>query len=233
MIAIISDIHGNYEALSKVLEAIDAMGIKDVYCLGDIVGYYPQVNEVCNELRSRDVKCIIGNHDWYMVADSFCDRSQSVNDCLAYQKKVISDENLAWLKALPVYRNVSGISMVHGGWTDPIDEYLREPSKDYFDKIGGRYFASGHTHLPRVERYGNKMYCNPGSVGQPRDGDNRSSFATWDGNEFQLHRVAYDFRKVGQLMEDAGFSGYYYGNLYTGASSLGWHGLEKEGGTDV
>lgn len=229
MIAIISDIHGNYEALKQVLKEIDAMNIKEIYCLGDIVGYYSQVNEVCGELRKRDIKSIIGNHDWYMLADSFCERSQSVNDCLEYQKKVITKENLEWLKGLPVYREVDGLFMVHGGWTDPIDEYLREPSKEYFDKIGGKYFCSGHTHLPVIGDYGEKKYCNPGSVGQPRDGDSRASFATWDGEKFEIHRVEYDYEKVGELMEKAGFSGYYYGCLYTGANKLGWApGANKE-----
>jgi putative phosphoesterase len=232
MIAILSDIHGNYVALGEVLKAIDEMGIKDIYCLGDIVGYYPQVNEVCDELRKRNVKCVMGNHDWYMVADSFCARSQSVNDCLAYQKKIITPENLDWLKALPVYRQVGELSMVHGGWTDPIDEYL-DPSKEYFDKVGGRYFCSGHTHMPKVADYGNKQYCNPGSVGQPRDGDNRASFATWDGSEFKLHRVEYDFGKVGELMEAAGFSGYYYQRLAIGAKDQGWYKEKGQESADV
>lgn len=232
MIALLSDIHGNFVALREVLKAIDELGIDEIYCLGDTTGYFPQINEVIDELRKRNVKAVMGNHDWYMAADSFCDRSQSVNDCLAYQKKVITEENLAWVKALPVYRQAGKLFMVHGGWTDPLDEYLHEPTKEYFDKVGGRYFASGHTHLPRIEDYGDKHYCNPGSVGMPRDGDNRAAFATFDGSKFKLHRVAYDFEKVGELMEQAGFSGYYYGSLATGASKLGWaegKGPESEG----
>ncbi|HEX3568973.1 MAG TPA: metallophosphoesterase family protein [Candidatus Saccharimonadales bacterium] len=222
MIAILSDIHGNYVALERALQAIDKMNIKDIYCLGDIVGYYPQVNEVCDELRKRNAKCIIGNHDWYMLADSFCDRSQTVNDTLAYQKKIITKENLEWLKSLPVHREYKGLSMVHGGWTNPLDEYL-EPSRAYFDKVGGTYFASGHKHVQRLEDYGNKVYCNPGSIGQPRDGDNRAAFATWDGSTFELHRVSYDYEKVGELMEKAGFSGYYYQRLALGAKDNGWY----------
>jgi predicted phosphodiesterase len=232
MIALLSDIHGNYVALQEVLKAVDEMGITDIYCLGDSVGYYSQVNEVCDELRRRGVKAVMGNHDWYMAADSFCGRSQTVNDTLAYQKKVISTENLEWLKALPVHREYNGLSMVHGGWTDPIDEYL-EPSKEYFDKIGGKYFASGHKHVQRLEDYGNKVYCNPGSVGQPRDGDNRAAFATWDGTEFKLHRVAYDFKKVGELMEKAGFDGYYYERLAVGAKDNGRYAQESQEQKDV
>jgi len=231
MIAILSDIHGNFEALQAVLSKIDELHVADLYVLGDTVGYYPQVNEVIDELRRRNAHAVMGNHDWYMAADSFCDRSQTVNDTITYQRTVISKENLAWLKALPVYLEVDGLSMVHGGWNDPIDEYLREPSAEYFAKIGGNYFVSGHTHLPRIEKYGEKIYCNPGSVGQPRDGDNRASFATWDRKKFELHRMAYDFEKVGQLMEQAGFSGYYYERLAIGAKDNGWY-KSNDGGQE-
>ena len=93
MIAIISDVHGNYEALKSVLAKIDEMNISDIFCLGDVVGYYSQVNECCDELRKRNVKCIMGNHDWYITANSFCPRSKSVNDCLNYQRQVITEEN--------------------------------------------------------------------------------------------------------------------------------------------
>ena len=228
MIALISDIHGNFVALEQVLRAIDELGITEIYCLGDIVGYYPQVNEVCDELRRRGVKCLTGNHDWYMLADSFCPRSQTVNDTIGYQKKIITKENLAWLQSLPAHLEYNGLSMVHGGWTDPIDEYV-EPSAEYFAKVGGKFFASGHKHMQRLDDYGDKVYCNPGSVGQPRDGDNRAAFAIWDGEKFELHRVAYDFEKVGELMEAAGFSGYYYQRLATGAKDNGWYdGKEHE-----
>ena len=145
MIGIISDIHGNYEALKQVLLELDKMSIADIYCLGDIVGYYSQVNECCNELRERNIKCIMGNHDWYMVSNSFCPRSQSVNDCLKYQRTIITQENLEWLKTLPFWRLEHNISMVHGGWTTPIEEYL-DPDEEYFGKQEGEYFVSGHTH---------------------------------------------------------------------------------------
>ncbi|MBC7404819.1 MAG: metallophosphoesterase family protein [Cytophaga sp.] len=222
MIALLSDIHGNYVALKEVLKAIDEMGITDIYCLGDSVGYYSQVNEVLDALRHRGVKSVLGNHDWYLLSDSFCDRSQTVNDTIEYQRKIITADNLDWLKSLPVHLYHDGLKMVHGGWTNPVDEYL-EPTKEYFEKVGGTYFASGHKHIPRIEDYGNKVYCNPGSVGQPRDGDNRAAFATWDGKSFSLHRVAYDFYETGRLMEEAGFDGYYYQRLTIGATDNGWY----------
>jgi len=74
MIGIISDIHGNYVVLMEVLKALDNMEIEDIFCLGDVVGYYTQVNKYCDELSSRNIKCVMCNHDWYMVAKSFCAR---------------------------------------------------------------------------------------------------------------------------------------------------------------
>ena len=222
MIALISDIHGNYVALKEVLGAIDGMGISDIYCLGDVVGYYPQVNECCDELRRRNVRSVMGNHDWYMVSGTGCPRSKSVNDCLRYQRKVISYENLRWLAAQPVWREAEGIGMVHGGWGNPVDEYLDPPGDDYFAEIDGMYFASGHCHVQRVVDLGGKTYCNPGAVGQPRDGDSRAAFAVFDNGKFLCHRVAYDHVEVGRLMEKAGFCGYYYGCLRDGSRNLHW-----------
>lgn len=222
MIALISDIHGNYTALKEVLKKIDEMGIKEIYCLGDVVGYYTQINECCEELQKRNIKTIMGNHDWYMVAKSFCPRSNSVNDCLKYQNKIITKENYDWLCSLPHYMNVGELSLVHGSWANPIDDYL-EPTEEYFSRIEGKYFASGHTHNQVLKEFKEKTYCNPGSIGQPRDNNPKAAFATFDGKHFQTYRVEYDIDKVGKLMEEAGFSGYYYGCLKTGSKTLQWH----------
>lgn len=218
-IGIISDIHGNYEALKMVLAELDKMNVAEIYCLGDVVGYYSQVNECCDELRSRNIPCLMGNHDWYIASGGFCPRSKSVNDCLVYQRKVITPENINWLRTFPVQRFVGNIHMLHGGWTDPIDEYILEPTDEYFSKIEGENFVSGHTHIQSLHKFKNKIYCNPGSVGMPRDNDPRAAFATYD-KEFTLHRIEYNMQKVFELMDKAGFSDYYYGCLKTGAKNL-------------
>ena len=218
-IAFISDIHGNYQALRAVFQEIDRLGISEIYCAGDVVGYYSEVNECCHALRERNILCVMGNHDWYMAGGGFCPRSRSVNDCLVYQRKVIEATHLEWLRTFPVQLRLGDIRMVHGGWGDPVDEYLK-PSAEYFEKVDGRIFVSGHTHLQMVENYGEKIYCNPGSVGQPRDGDPRAAFSVLDGERFSLHRVEYDMEKVFALMKAAGFDDYYYGGLKTGARNL-------------
>jgi putative phosphoesterase len=218
-IAFIADIHGNYEALKEVLAAIDRLGIVDIYCAGDVVGYYPQVNECCRELRARNIPVVMGNHDWYMAGGGFCPRSRSVNDCLAYQRTIIEIAHLEWLRTFPIHMEIGEIRMVHGGWTDPIDEYVN-PTAEYFEKVCGKVFVSGHTHLQTSLSFGDKIYCNPGSVGQPRDGDPRAAFAVHQQGQFTLHRVEYDMQKIFHLMDAAGFNDYYYGGLKTGARNL-------------
>lgn len=219
-IGIISDIHGNYEALKVVLSSLDAMGVSQIYCLGDVVGYYTQINECCEALRKRGIPSLMGNHDWYLSGGGFCPRSKSVNDCLVFQRKVIKPENLAWLSTSKLQFKVENMNMVHAGWADPIDEYLTEPKAEYFDRLEGEIFVSGHTHLQMLLPFGTKTYCNPGSVGQPRDGDPRSAFAIYEDGKIQLHRVEYDMYPVFRLMEEAGFNDYYYGGLLTGARNL-------------
>lgn len=220
-IGLISDIHGNYEALKAVLQELDSMKVTDIYCLGDVVGYFSQVNECCEELIRRGISCLLGNHDWYMASGGFCPRSKSVNDCLVYQRKVIKESNLNWLRTFPVQRKVEYVHMVHGGWADPIDEYLLTPSEEYFSRIEGELFFSGHTHIQSLYRFSNnKVYCNPGSVGQPRDNDPRAAFAVLNDRQVTLHRVNYDMQTVFDLMKAAGFDDYYYGSLKTGARNL-------------
>lgn len=219
-IGIISDIHGNYDALRAVLAELDALKITEIYCLGDVVGYYTQANECCEELILRSIPSLMGNHDWYMASGGFCPRSKSVNDCLIYLRKVITKKNIEWLRTFPVQRFVGNIHMVHGGWTDPIDEYLLEPSYEYFSKIEGKIFMSGHTHIQSLHKFSGKIYCNPGSVGQPRDNDPRAAFAVVDNDGISLHRVEYNMENVFDLMDKAGFSDYYYGALKTGARNL-------------
>jgi predicted phosphodiesterase len=242
-IGIISDIHGNFEALQSVLNELDRMDVRELYCLGDVVGYYSQVNECCDALRERQIPCLMGNHDWYLAGGSFCPRSKSVNDCLAYQRKVITPVNLDFVKGFAIQMEAQGIRMVHGGWTDPIDEYL-QPSEEYlahftgkasaagltftqnlqteeyFSRLEGKFFASGHTHVQTLKTFAEKTYCNPGAVGQPRDNDPRAAFATFEDGKFSLHRVEYDMEKVFALMAKAGFNDYYYGCLKTGARNL-------------
>ena len=164
MIGIISDIHGNYVALASVLDRLDRLGAGEIICLGDVAGYYCQVNECCEALRARKIFTLMGNHDWYLAAGQPCPRSKSANVCLDYQRGVISKENLNWLAGLPARATLGGLNLVHGGWNDPMDEYV-EPTAEYFSGLAGRHFASGHTHLARVWTGGGEGLLQSGGGG--------------------------------------------------------------------
>ena len=143
MIAIISDVHGNLPALTSVLAEIDRMGVGRIACLGDVAGYYCSVNECVEALRARDIVNLMGNHDYYLTSGTGSPRSTSANRCLDYQRRTITEDNLRWLAASPPRAIADGVSIVHAGWNDPIDEYLYDVPPEYFHAFEG-------TSLPRV-----------------------------------------------------------------------------------
>ena len=219
MIGIISDIHGNYAALEAVSAELEQLGISRIICLGDVAGYYCQINECCAFLQARKIVTLMGNHDRNIVNGERCPRSNSANRCLEYQRSILKAEHREWLASLELQTRIEELALVHGGWVDPLDEYVR-PSAEYFRPLAGSFFASGHTHVPCVWKSGQKTYCNPGAVGQPRDGDNRASFAVFDHNVFTLHRIAYDIQRTQREMRAAGFEPYFYENL-SGGTRIG------------
>jgi predicted phosphodiesterase len=216
MIALISDIHGNFPALQAVLREIDKLKCDAVISLGDVAGYYCMLNECIRELKDRKIANLLGNHDHYLLSGTGCARSHSANRCLAFQGRFFGEEQRRWLKDSPVSLTQGEASMVHGGWSDPVDEYLYELRPDYFASRPGTYFFSGHTHVQVLWQAGGKVYCNPDSVGQPRDGDPRAAFALWDGAEVELRRTEYDIDWMCREMRKAQFEPHYYTNLISG-----------------
>ena len=218
MIAILSDVHGNFPALRAVFDDLENISPSLIISLGDIAGYYPQINECVDLLRSNNVINLMGNHDYYLVSDSECPRSITANKFLTEQKKIASTSTLDWLKKSLVCYTSDKLSMVHGGWNNPLDEYLYQISYDYFDNYPQQYFFSGHTHVQKIIKlHDDKVYCNPGSVGQPRDGNPHAAYALVKDGNIQLKRVKYDIDKLVEVMEKASYKEYYYENLYKGS----------------
>lgn len=213
---VISDIHGNYPALVKVMAELEAHNIQKVYSLGDVAGYYCMLNECIALLKEKAVLNIMGNHDAYLLYQSTCSRSNTVNECINFQRKILLDEHKAWLAQSLATLQLDDIQMTHGGWIEGIEEYLNQPTDTYFQDLKGQYFFSGHTHRQVLLKFGEKLYCNPGSVGQPRDGNTQAGFAIFDHGQISLHRVAYDIDWIAGAMEKAGFDAYVYQNLYRG-----------------
>ncbi|MBL7200351.1 MAG: metallophosphoesterase family protein [Anaerolineae bacterium] len=226
---ILSDIHGNLQALEAVLA--DAPPDAPLWCLGDIVGYGPNPNECIERLRSLDVECIVGNHDWAVmnkvdVQDFNPDAQLSVR----WTQDQLSPESTEYLESLPVRLENGPFTLVHGSPREPIWEYILYPptARLNFAHFDTPYCFVGHTHVPvlfRLHHRSDKAVCeaeqllegdprllgdgrlivNPGSVGQPRDGDARASYAILDAEEasIEYRRVAYDITQVQRLMEEA------------------------------
>ncbi len=216
MIAILSDIHANLPALEAVITDAKSIGCSRFISLGDVVGYGPHPGECIDLLQSLQVKNILGNHDSYITQNQNCPRSKVVSEIIEYQRSVLTAKQIDWLCSSLDYLREDRLLFVHGGPHDPCDQYLYNVSEEIVpDDL--RWLFSGHTHVQICVDFKSRGYCNPGSVGQPRDGDCRAAYATLDGDNLKLHRVEYDIDRTVIAMKDANFKPYCYENLYLGA----------------
>lgn len=219
--AIISDIHGNLEALEAVLKHIQGQQCEQVLCLGDIVGYGPNPCECVDRVMQLNAS-ILGNHDLGALFDpeGF---SNAAEQAIFWTRKqlengsdpVATRQRLDFLARLPRTRREGKLMFVHGSARNPINEYVfpediynRRKMDKLFSMVQGFCFQ-GHTHVPGVFtmdmqfvrpddcgfRYtltGDKAMVNVGSVGQPRDADWRSCYVILDEQQIEFHRVEYD-----------------------------------------
>ena len=178
-----------------------------VICLGDITGYHCYVNEVIDFLRSRSVICIQGNHDRYVIEGLEC-QTKIINDSVRFgieqAKKLITADNLIWLSGLPTSVSFKDGSCsflcCHGSPWSVTDQYVYQDS-ELFDRMGEFAYdviAMGHTHRAFVIHRGERVFMNPGSVGQARDYEGEAC-AIWldtDSLNVDFIRRPYDFRKT-------------------------------------
>lgn len=223
--ALISDIHSNIEALEAVFRRIDDLGVTEVMCLGDVVGYGADPAACVSLVMQRCKWSLKGNHDWGLF-NTLDDFNPYAREALLYTRRKLRPGFLRWrrralweyLSSLPDQMADHGYLFFHGSPRDPIMEYVLksdgflEPEKmsDIFSRIDRPCFV-GHTHWPGVHRSdfrftqatdasrrfelgSEPMVVNIGSVGQPRDGDPRASFAVVGDGVVEIHRVSYDFR---------------------------------------
>ena len=213
-VAVITDIHANLPALEAALERIDELGIDDVFCGGDLVGYGPHPNEVCALIAERDIPTIYGNYDYAIARD--------LNDCgcayITAHDRELGQRSVEWtlahttqsskdfMRACPstcTSRSASAdVHLVHGS-PRKVNEYLFEdkPARLY-ERLAtaesDRVLVFGHTHKPWVHEYGGVLFVNCGSVGKPKDGDPRGAFAVLgqppSGVDVTIERVDYDAR---------------------------------------
>lgn len=199
-IAVISDIHGNASALLKVIEEIKKLGVKNIYCLGDVVGYYPEAQKVVEILISNNVFSIMGNHDFALVNNRILE-SKVANDALKWTKQNLSAKAVKYLASLPlkINLNIGGyrILFVHGSPWDYLNERVYIDSDlERFCNLPYDIVIMGHTHRPFILSKNGKIILNPGSVGESRDGDKRSAFLILDFSkekiQIELVRSSYN-----------------------------------------
>jgi putative phosphoesterase len=200
-VGLLSDIHGNTVALEAVLE--DMGSVDTIVCAGDIVGYGPSPGPCVTTVRDRDIPTVQGNHDRAVVNG----RPYESGDQYASQN--LSTEALEWLEALPRDRLLfdGRLKIVH----DHPDERDRYTIPAEFDPVlldGEDILVLGHTHVQHAEEYQKGTVVNPGSVGQPRDGNPDAAYAIVDLDTLSvdLRRVSYDIDRVQKRIKTAGIS---------------------------
>jgi putative phosphoesterase len=224
--AFLSDIHSNLEALSAVLKDFRK---GPVYCLGDIVGYGASPNEVIDLLIERGAVCLVGNHDYAAMTGDVGSFNARAGMAAVWTSRRLTDESRAFLSALPRERTeaISGkrVYMTHGSPDDNLWEYVYEGThRDLFDfylaRLGVDAIALGHTHAPFVWSDKQGMVFNPGSVGQPRAGDRRASYAVFSVESEMLsvenRNVEYDIESAARKIVDAGLPEALATRLFSG-----------------
>lgn len=207
---IVSDIHSNWAALRAVLDAEPDAG--QILCLGDVVDYGPQPVE-CVEWAMKNAQAALliqGNHDWGVAhyEDPRCSPPYRKLSAVTQELclRMLNEEMLAFLRELRPLRSfqlgAANCVACHAAPSDPLFRYLRTNALngrlEGEIEIAGKpdFLFFGHTHWPAKIRSGNTLVVNPGSVGQPKDGDPRAAYAVWEQGEVSLRRAAYDVEET-------------------------------------
>ncbi len=228
-ILVLSDIHANIVALETILRHAPAYDA--VWCLGDVVGYGPAPNDCVARVRGLDTLTLAGNHDQAAIGNAaLSEFREGARAALEWTRRVLNPESHAWLtgrlgkQVLPEYE----LTLVHASPRDPLWEYIDDDqiALENFPFFETLFCFFGHTHRPityqlraterrlRVEFLSErtpyqlqpKLLLNPGSVGQPRDGDRRAAYAIYDTDAQILthHRIEYDIAAVQRAMMTVG-----------------------------
>jgi len=227
-VALISDIHSNLEALEAVWREIrDA----DAFlCMGDLVGYGASPNEVVEfvrrQMEKRTFLCVRGNHDNAIAFGADWNFNPYARQAVRWHQRIMSGENLEFLRRLPIrqlFEDDTGRSylLIHGSPRAPLDEYLFPwlPESEFravLNYVKQDDLLLGHTHIPMLKVIEGRRIINPGSVGQPRDGDWRASYALVEGDRITFHRVEYEVEKSARKIIEAGLPRFLAERLFEG-----------------
>jgi diadenosine tetraphosphatase ApaH/serine/threonine PP2A family protein phosphatase len=209
-VAVISDIHANWHALEAVLEAVEQEEPSEVWCLGDIVGYGPRPNPCCAAMEQRAALCLAGNHDLGVLGE--IDLSEFTGDAVEaarWTRSVLAEGSRAYLESLRPTARRQDVELFHASPRDPVWDYVLTPeaAAAALELTEGPLVLVGHSHIPlaialengalagglapegtEVDLSGGRFLLNPGSVGQPRDGDPR---AAWLLLDFEARRASF------------------------------------------
>jgi predicted phosphodiesterase len=229
-VAVISDVHANYHALEAVLEEIQAERVDAVWCLGDTVGYGPLPNECCETVKERTDRCLVGNHDLVVLGElTVSDFNDEAAAAALWTSGVLTHGSRRFLESLKPVGEADGVDLFHASARDPIWEYVltEEAARATLELSDAPLVLVGHSHVALaitldageilgglapggsdVELDG-RWLLNPGSVGQPRDGDPRAAWMLLDleGKSATFRRVEYSVEQTQTEMRERGLPG--------------------------
>jgi predicted phosphodiesterase len=219
-VAVLSDIHSNLHALEAVLADVDRHAPDAIWCLGDVVGYGPRPNECVAIVRERTDLCLCGNHDLAAVGGlDTADFSGDAGVAARWTRTALHSEEAEWLRGLEPLAKRPGVELFHGSPRDPVWDYVLTEHVALISilETAAPLILVGHSHVALalgwdgdaltgglapggtdVETVGKRWLVNPGSVGQPRDGDPRAAWALIDaeGGRAAFQRVPYPIERT-------------------------------------
>jgi diadenosine tetraphosphatase ApaH/serine/threonine PP2A family protein phosphatase len=226
-VAVISDVHANYHALEAVLAEIEAAEVDTVWCLGDTVGYGPRPNDCCDSVRTRAERCLVGNHDLVVLGElTISEFNDEAAAAALWTSTVLTQASRSFLESLRPAAEIDGVDLFHASARDPVWEYVltEEAARATFARTEAPLVLVGHSHVAlaltsegdtiagglapagsRIELDG-RWLLNPGSVGQPRDGDPRAAWLLLDLERrfAAFHRVPYSIEDTQSEMRQRG-----------------------------
>jgi diadenosine tetraphosphatase ApaH/serine/threonine PP2A family protein phosphatase len=242
-IAAITDIHANLPALEAVLEAAEAAGVEELWCLGDVLGYGVEPDACAKLVRERCAICLVGNHDLAVLgALDITSFSEAAAVAVEWTRDNVDETTLAYLRELEPQGEREGIALFHASPRDPVWEYVLsgEQANAGMDASPQPIGLIGHSHVALffnrpaargeetrgaqasdgalLDLNGSEWLLNPGSVGQPRDGDPRAAWLELDTEEgtARFHRVDYDIERAAAPITKAGLPSRLAERLFTG-----------------
>ncbi len=226
---IFSDIHSNYEALTTVLKDMLQQGVTHPICLGDIVGYNPNPAECLELVRTLKCPTVLGNHDEIVSGKKSAEHfNEMASEAIQYSCDNVSPDGKAYLASLPFHQKIEDFTIVHASMDEPenwnyINSALEASSSFIYQRTPVCF--CGHTHVAKIFikekkateqkpdpemklKRTNRYLINVGSVGQPRDGDWRASYAVYDSEKkiLKIRRLEYPVETTQKKIRDAGLS---------------------------